>query len=495
MARRRADQGPLRAAHGRGRDARRRLLRHGHQPRGPGSRRRRAAARSCCRRGPRSSSPPSCRPVSSSSTSARTRCAGSSAPSVSARSPDPGWRRLRTPRSAPTGVCSPSGPATVTCSSAASRSSGELLARLAPGRLLALVGRFGERQILAAVRRRDRRRGSRRGPLRALGTADHPRCRAAAGAGRRRQRAARRRPVRGALHAVRRPRAPGGASSMRCSAAPRPGRDRGPGRLLRGDQRRHQPRRAVAANQVLLGPMGERELRRAIEAPARLVGLALEPGLVDLVLRDAAGAPGTLPLISHALRATWERRDGRTLSVQAYCDTGGVISAVAQTAEAIVEATPDAQRPLLRGIFLRLTELGERVEDTRRRVPIDDLIPHGASAARGARAARAPRGGAPRHARRRDRRARARGADPSLAATAGLARRGSRGDPAVPAPVRRGAQLGGRRTPVGRPLPRRAAGRCAGVGGRQRSAAERHRARLPRQLGSGVPQRAATPSA
>jgi class 3 adenylate cyclase/WD40 repeat protein len=135
--------------------------------------------------------------------------------------------------------------------------------------------------------------------------------------------------------------------------------------------------RAVAANHVLLGPMGEGELRCAIEAPARLAGLDLSPGLVDLVLRDAAGQPGALPLISHALRATWERRDGRTLTVEAYRGTGGVSSAIAQTADTIVAQTPEDQRPLLRAIFLRLAELGDGVEDTRRRVRSDDLVPHG----------------------------------------------------------------------------------------------------------------------
>jgi class 3 adenylate cyclase/WD40 repeat protein/energy-coupling factor transporter ATP-binding protein EcfA2 len=137
---------------------------------------------------------------------------------------------------------------------------------------------------------------------------------------------------------------------------------------------------AVAANQMLLGPMGEEDLRSAIEAPARLAGLELGPGLVALVLRDAAGQPGALPLISHALRATWERRDGRTLSVEAYRETGGVSSAIAQTAETIVQQTPIQRRPLLRAIFLRLTELGEGVEDTRRRVRSEDLVPYGASA-------------------------------------------------------------------------------------------------------------------
>jgi hypothetical protein len=74
---------------------------------------------------------------------------------------------------------------------------------------------------------------------------------------------------------------------------------------------------AVANNQVLLGPMQDDDLRRAIAEPARLAGLRLEPGLIDLVLRDVAGESGALPLMSHALRETWERRDGRTLTVEA----------------------------------------------------------------------------------------------------------------------------------------------------------------------------------
>ena len=54
--------------------------------------------------------------------------------------------------------------------------------------------------------------------------------------------------------------------------------------------------RAVAANQVLLGPMSHDELQLAITEPARLAGLKLEPGLVELVLRDVAAEPGALPL-------------------------------------------------------------------------------------------------------------------------------------------------------------------------------------------------------
>ena len=38
---------------------------------------------------------------------------------------------------------------------------------------------------------------------------------------------------------------------------------------------------SVANNQVLLGPMRDDDLRRAIAEPARLAGLRLAPGLID----------------------------------------------------------------------------------------------------------------------------------------------------------------------------------------------------------------------
>ena len=96
--------------------------------------------------------------------------------------------------------------------------------------------------------------------------------------------------------------------------------------------------RAVSANQLLLGAMTGDELERAVVEPAHLAGLRLEPGLVELAVREVAGEPGALPLLSHALRATWERRDGRTLTVEGYRESGGVGAAVAQTADELLAA-------------------------------------------------------------------------------------------------------------------------------------------------------------
>jgi WD40 repeat protein/class 3 adenylate cyclase len=129
-------------------------------------------------------------------------------------------------------------------------------------------------------------------------------------------------------------------------------------------------------HQGLVGPMREEELRRAIERPAEYAGLILEPGLVEGILRDVVGEPGALPLLSHSLLETWKRRSGRMLTLIGYLQAGGVQGAIAKTAETVYrEALSPAQQALARNIFVRLTELGEGTEDTRRRVAISELTP------------------------------------------------------------------------------------------------------------------------
>jgi transcriptional regulator with XRE-family HTH domain len=139
-------------------------------------------------------------------------------------------------------------------------------------------------------------------------------------------------------------------------------------------------REAVAAKQEYIGQMTQAELHRAIEEPAKYGGWEFEPGLVDLLLNDIGvdgtgqPEPGSLPLLSHALLATWERRCGRTFTHEGYHASGGVRSAIAETAESVfTDQLNQAQQDLARDIFLRLTELGEGTEDTRRRATLNEL--------------------------------------------------------------------------------------------------------------------------
>ena len=95
-------------------------------------------------------------------------------------------------------------------------------------------------------------------------------------------------------------------------------------------------------------------LREAIERPAIEAGLRVEPGLVDLVMRDTEGEPGALPMMSHALAETWQRRDGNVLTVEAYRASGGIRGAVARTADRVYESLAEPQRRAVRSVLLRL---------------------------------------------------------------------------------------------------------------------------------------------
>jgi WD domain, G-beta repeat len=149
-----------------------------------------------------------------------------------------------------------------------------------------------------------------------------------------------------------------------------------------------QLRAALQNGQILLGPMSESELRETILYPAESVGLDVEPGLVELLLRDIGAADGgasdgsaagyeagRLPLLAHALRATWQQRHGSTLTVEAYLATGGIQHAVATTADRVFADLDTSAQETTRWMFLRLVKIGDgAIEDTRRRVSRTDIL-------------------------------------------------------------------------------------------------------------------------
>ena len=133
----------------------------------------------------------------------------------------------------------------------------------------------------------------------------------------------------------------------------------------------------LAANHVLVGPMDADELRRAIELPARRAQLRLEPGLTDAMIAEVAQEPGGLPLLSCALLESWQHRHGRTLTVAAYQQAGGVHGAVARLAERAWQQLDPDDQAAARRILLRLAGPGEGEAVVRRRVPLDEVSPSG----------------------------------------------------------------------------------------------------------------------
>ncbi len=127
-----------------------------------------------------------------------------------------------------------------------------------------------------------------------------------------------------------------------------------------------------------LGPMSNAQLRQAITGPAERAGLSLEPGLVELLLRDlgtdSAASVGSLPLLAHALLVTWQQRTSRTLTVAGYETTGGIHGAVARTAESVYGRLDPAEQLAARRLLVRLVHVADDTAQTRKPVERELLI-------------------------------------------------------------------------------------------------------------------------
>ncbi|MBN2548045.1 MAG: ATP-binding protein, partial [Anaerolineales bacterium] len=134
-------------------------------------------------------------------------------------------------------------------------------------------------------------------------------------------------------------------------------------------------REAVSQHQEFIGAMTRSELLRAIVQPLALGDWKIQEGLVEVMLDDVGYEPGALPLLSHAMLETWKRRRGRTLTLSGYTEAGGVRGAIAFTAESVFKQRLTAeQQPIARMIFIRLAELNEDSQDTRRRCEFSELL-------------------------------------------------------------------------------------------------------------------------
>ncbi|MGH2842080.1 MAG: helix-turn-helix domain-containing protein [Solirubrobacteraceae bacterium] len=138
---------------------------------------------------------------------------------------------------------------------------------------------------------------------------------------------------------------------------------------------------ALAHTQLLLAPMTEPEARRAIIEPAQRFGVPVEEGLVELLLSDLAPGSatgfahdsGALPLLSHALLATWERARRNRLTIADYRAVGGLRGAVSQSAEGLYGTLDRQEQGLARQIFCRLARVEGDGPVTRRRIARHEL--------------------------------------------------------------------------------------------------------------------------
>ncbi|MFI7642585.1 NACHT and WD repeat domain-containing protein [Nonomuraea sp. NPDC049400] len=147
---------------------------------------------------------------------------------------------------------------------------------------------------------------------------------------------------------------------------------------------------AIQDGQVIVEPMTESDLRLAITGPAAVSGLEIEPGLVETILGELRVGPaagdrfeaGALPLLSQALRNTWERREDGTLTVRGYEESGRVHDSVRRTADEVLGRLPPQDRKTALRLFRRMTLITAGGQVARRRATLAEI--HAAAAAHSA---------------------------------------------------------------------------------------------------------------
>jgi WD40 repeat protein len=137
----------------------------------------------------------------------------------------------------------------------------------------------------------------------------------------------------------------------------------------------------ISRSSLLLAPMHPEQLEDAIRRPAARVGIDVEPGLVTEIIRDVSQASSSLPLLQYVLSELFERRTEDRLTVQAYRQVGAVHGVLERRAESIVKSLSPQAQEATRQLFLRMVQLGEHGEETRRRLPLTEVSGLGARAA------------------------------------------------------------------------------------------------------------------
>lgn len=125
---------------------------------------------------------------------------------------------------------------------------------------------------------------------------------------------------------------------------------------------------------IFVTPMNQEQLKDAISKPATQVKLKVEPILIEQILRDIEGSPGSLPLLEYTLTELWNERTNNCLKLATYTTLGGIGGTLNQRATQVYQQLTPEEQETAKHIFLSLTQLGEGTEDTRKRVFKQDLV-------------------------------------------------------------------------------------------------------------------------
>jgi len=135
---------------------------------------------------------------------------------------------------------------------------------------------------------------------------------------------------------------------------------------------------ALRDHQIVVGPMTPKDLAEAIARPAADLGISVEPGVVDILVRDClassqAGLTSALPHLSHCLATMWKRTTGDQLTLATYLEVGGITGAIARTVEDAFTALDGADAERARHLLLRLVSVEEGVRPSAATQALADL--------------------------------------------------------------------------------------------------------------------------
>jgi len=134
--------------------------------------------------------------------------------------------------------------------------------------------------------------------------------------------------------------------------------------------------RALQRSSLILGPMSSRDLKEAIENPARGLGIQMEEGLSQRIIKDLGSAPGQLPLLEFALTLLWSNQQNGWLTHAAYDKIGGVEKALTGYAEKIYDELSPAEKRGARRVFVQLVRPGLNTRDIRRLATEKEISNH-----------------------------------------------------------------------------------------------------------------------
>ncbi len=134
---------------------------------------------------------------------------------------------------------------------------------------------------------------------------------------------------------------------------------------------------AIAANEIIVPVMTDAELHDAIAKPAEHADHPLEEGTIQLLIEQSEGRAGALPLLQFALERIWDEMAKGVEPAETLKQIGGVGGALAHKAQELYDGLDETEQAIARRAFLGMIQLGEGMQDTRRRVPVSNIIAQG----------------------------------------------------------------------------------------------------------------------